>query len=546
MSHIRPRTRWMAAALSIAGAAALVPAGAALAAVGTPAAAGQYTSTVQLNIGDEANGRACSAVLVDASWVLTATSCFAKTPGATVVAGKPALKTTARIGTTTLDVVSIVPRGDRDVVLAKLSKPVTGTVPVKLAAAQPAANAAVTAAGFGRTKTAWVQSKVHTAAFGVTSSDATTLALTGKGTDSICQGDAGGPLVNSKGELTGINNRSWQGGCLGTPATETRTGAIAARTDGLQNWMQQEILAQTPGWKTGAVVQTGVSVYQGIRLSDGSWTTFTDIQSTTAGSIGGIKNWAVTASGVGSDTHVIAVGGDGHLQHTVRSIDGTWTKFGDINEVAGTLANVTKVSTVSIGNDLHVLAVSDGKVFHTIRNATGNWTKFGDISAVAGAIGTVSDIATASVAGQLQVMAVSSGKAKHTIRDAAGQWTVWGDVAQAAGATGPISSVSMAGVGNDTHIVIATDSGAKQHHTMRKSTGSWDPFTELVGVLGQITTRSVSVTHVDGELQVAVVTTGNQILHTIRHADRTWAPTTPVTHTGIKGNPGNITITGTL
>lgn len=545
MSRVPPRTLWLATALTVAGATALMPAGAALAAVGTPAAADQYTHTAKLNIGDEANSRACSAVLVDASWVLTATSCFAKTPGAAVVAGKPALKTTAKIGTTTLDVVSIVPRSDRDMVLAKLSKPVADIAPIKLAAAQPAANAAVTAAGFGRTKTAWVQSKVHTAAYGVASATATTLSLTGKGTDSICQGDAGGPLVNSKGELTGINNRSWQGGCLGTPATETRTNAIASRADGLQKWMQQEILAQTNGWKTSAVVQTGVSVYQGLRLSDGSWTDFTDIQAG-AGDVGGIKNWAVTAAGVGSDTHVIAVGGNGHLLHTVRSIDGTWTKFGDINEVAGALANVTQISTVSIGNDLHVLVISDGKVFHTIRKADGNWTKFGDISAVAGPIGSVTDIATASVAGQLQVMAVTGGKAYHTIRNTAGHWSVWGDVAQAAGATGPITAVAMAGIGNDAHIVTTTDSGTRQYHTMRKSTGSWDPFTSLSGVVGTITTRSVSATHVDGELQLAFVTTANQILHTIRHADRTWNPTTPVTPTGITGNPGNITITGTL
>lgn len=546
MSHIRPRTRWMAAALTIAGTTALTPAGTALAAIGTPAAAGQYTYTAKLNIGNEANSRACSGVLVDASYVLTAASCFATVPGA--VAGKPE-KTTAKIGTVTLDVLSIVPHGDRDVVLAKLSKPVTGVTPIKLAAAQPAVNAAVTAAGFGRTKTAWVQSKVHTAAFGVASSDATTLALTGKGTDSICQGDAGGPLVNSKGELAGVSSRSWQGGCLGTPATETRTGAIAARADGLQTWMAKEILAQTNGWKTGAVIQTGTGVYQGMRLSDGSWTAFSDIESR-ASDIGTIKNAAVTAAGVGSNTHVIAVGGigdkAGHLFHTVRSLEGTWSKFGDINEVAGTLTDITDVSTVSIGNDLHVLAVAGGKVFHTVRKADGNWTTFGEVAAVAGPIGTVTSIATASVAGQLQVAAVSSGKAFHTIRNTTGNWSVWGNVAQAAGPTGPIGAIAMAGIGDDTHIVTSTDSGANQYHAMRKASGSWDPFTDLTGVLGSITTRSVSATHVDGELQVAVVTTANQPLHTIRHANKSWTPTTSIPVAGLKGNPGNITITGTL
>ncbi|MBT2447814.1 hypothetical protein J7F03_12165 [Streptomyces sp. ISL-43] len=181
-----------------------------------------------------------------------------------------------------------------------------------------------------------------------------------------------------------------------------------------------------------------------------------------------------------------------------------------------------------------------------LRKADGNWTTFGEVAAVAGPIGTVTSIATASAAGQLQVAAVSGGKAYHTIRNTTGNWGTWGNVAQAAGATGPINYIAMAGVGDDAHIVTSTDSGANQYHAMRKASGSWDPFTSLSGVLGTITTRSVSTTHVNGELQVAVVTTANQPLHTIRHADRTWAPTTPVPVTGIKGNPGNITITGTL
>ncbi|CAM5678733.1 hypothetical protein SAVIM338S_07262 [Streptomyces avidinii] len=239
MSARHPRTAWITTSVTIAIAAGFLATGSASAAVGPQGADGQHAYTARINTGEGDSTRSCSAVLVDASWVLTAANCFAKTPGAAMVAGKPEQITTAKIGTSTLDVINIVPRTDRDVVLAKLSTPVTGITPAKLAAAQPATGAAVTAAGVGRTKTEWVQSKVHTAAFDVTSSDATTLALTAKGTDSICQGDAGGPLVNDKGELAGINSRSWQGGCLGVPATETRTGAIAARVDGLQDWIEE-------------------------------------------------------------------------------------------------------------------------------------------------------------------------------------------------------------------------------------------------------------------------------------------------------------------
>ncbi|MFD3760796.1 S1 family peptidase [Streptomyces sp. NPDC058622] len=251
MSVPRPRNAWIAIIATIAVATGLLTASSALAAVGTPAAAGQYTHTARLTIGDEANGRACSAVVVDASWVLTAASCLAGQPGEAVPVGKPKLKSTATFGTTVLDVVRVVPRADRDVVLAKLSTPVTGITPIKLAPAQPAADAAVSAAGFGRTRTDWVPGKVHTAAFRVISADATTLALTSKGTDSICQGDAGGPLVNGNDELAGINSRSWQGGCLGTPATETRTNAIAARADDLKGWIAKATAPPRPAATVG-------------------------------------------------------------------------------------------------------------------------------------------------------------------------------------------------------------------------------------------------------------------------------------------------------
>ncbi|MGO4463894.1 FG-GAP-like repeat-containing protein, partial [Streptomyces sp. M-16] len=54
-------------------------------------------------------------------------------------------------------------------------------------------------------------------------------------------GDTGGPLLNASGQLTAVNSRSWQGGCLGTPATETRTGATSTRTDDLTQWIQDTV-----------------------------------------------------------------------------------------------------------------------------------------------------------------------------------------------------------------------------------------------------------------------------------------------------------------
>ena len=138
-----------------------------------------------------------------------------------------------------------MPRTDRDLVLARLATAATGLPWTRFAPAVPAAGTDLTAAGFGRTKTEWVPDKVHTGTFTTNASD--TVTVTGKGADAICKGDTGGPLLNAARLLVGVNSRSWQGGCLGTPATETRTGAIAARADNLSAW-SAEVRSLTAGW----------------------------------------------------------------------------------------------------------------------------------------------------------------------------------------------------------------------------------------------------------------------------------------------------------
>ncbi|MFJ7160020.1 trypsin-like serine protease [Streptomyces sp. NPDC101118] len=246
MSKIRARA-WTGATLTAVTLTSMISTGTAQAVVGTPAADGQYAFTAKLAVGEDTASRACTATLVDDLWLATAASCFADRPGAPVPAGKPARKATATFANgQVLPVTELRPRDDRDLVLARLERPVTGITPVKTAASAPAQGEGVTAAGFGRTKTAWVPGKLHTGRFGVTGTSATTVSVTGNGTagDAICKGDTGGPLLRGTGagaELAGVSSLSWQGGCLGTAPTETRTGAVAARTDDIRPWIEKTI-----------------------------------------------------------------------------------------------------------------------------------------------------------------------------------------------------------------------------------------------------------------------------------------------------------------
>ncbi|MFF3253819.1 RICIN domain-containing protein [Actinacidiphila glaucinigra] len=219
---------------------------------GSPAAGGGHAFTARIDIDNGA--RACSGALVDTDWIVTAGSCFVDDPASdtTPPAGKPAKPVTATIGRTDLtttsgevrDIVELVPRSDRDLVLARLSRPVTTVTPVKISSTAPAAGEQLTVTGYGRTKTEWAPLKLHSATFSAGTTQTTTTQMTGQNGAAVCAGDTGGPALRPSGstyELVSVNSRSWQGGCFGQDTTETRTDAENTRVDDLVDWVQSVV-----------------------------------------------------------------------------------------------------------------------------------------------------------------------------------------------------------------------------------------------------------------------------------------------------------------
>ncbi|MEU3984141.1 S1 family peptidase [Streptomyces sp. NPDC026672] len=249
MQHTRP-IRGSALAVVLAAAPLVLAPVPAQAVTGAPASTGTHAFTARLEIGAGDSSRACSGTLVDAEWLLTVASCFADDPATSlsVPAGKPESTTTATIGRTDLTtadgvvrtVVELVPRTDRDLVLARLNRPVTTVAPIALASTRATVGETLAFAGYGRTRDEWAPLKLHTGSLSVDSSDATTSAVTGQNDTTICAGDAGGPeirVTNGQATLVAVNSRSWQGGCFDTGSTETRTGGIATRVDDLGGWV---------------------------------------------------------------------------------------------------------------------------------------------------------------------------------------------------------------------------------------------------------------------------------------------------------------------
>ncbi|MFE2523975.1 FG-GAP-like repeat-containing protein [Streptomyces sp. NPDC059382] len=244
MRKLAARAAVVLSSLVLAGGLTCAPAAAL---EGASAGSKDYSFAVQLDIGGR---QGCTGALVDPQWVITSSSCFVTTPGGILVDGKPALKSYARVGSSDLtnsavqsrEVVQLVTSAGRDVVLAKLATRVQGIAPVRIGSTVPMVGETLQAAGFGRTASEWAPDTLHTGAFAVDHADDATLGLNGVGKSVLCKGDTGGPTFRVKGgvpELVSVNSRSWQGGCLGTDKTETRTGAVTYRTDGLGAWVRK-------------------------------------------------------------------------------------------------------------------------------------------------------------------------------------------------------------------------------------------------------------------------------------------------------------------
>jgi hypothetical protein len=202
---------------------------------------------VKVGVGDTA---ACSGALVTPWWFVTAKSCFADASG-NVPTGVPPVATTAVVGrldlTTAagyqLGVDRLVPDPDRDLVAARLTAPAYGVPTVPVATSAPAVGAAVSVLGYGRTHDTWVPDKMHSGDFTVTAVNAGTLEISPTADATVCRGDAGGPALVQGGsgpQLIGVHATAWQGGCLGSTATQT--SAIETRLDDLGAW----VTANTP------------------------------------------------------------------------------------------------------------------------------------------------------------------------------------------------------------------------------------------------------------------------------------------------------------
>ncbi|MEU7799048.1 trypsin-like serine protease [Micromonospora arborensis] len=326
MSQARkPAGKWLATltVVTLTSLLAAVPAGAV--GGGGAVADGAYPYLAKIDVGGGGpSGRACTGALISPRWVASASSCFAVN-GQPITAGPPAAPTTATIGRTdlttntgrVLTVMELVPHPDRNLVLARLSAPITTITPVTIGSTAPAVGDVLHVGGYGRTATEWLPDRAHVAAFEVTSVGASTLGIQGQapGQSSPCKGDAGGPAlreVAGRVELVALNHLSWQNGCLGE--TETRQGATETRLDDIGYWVRQRIAETQSSMPSGECWNCSRS--RSLASANDHFSLLLQADGNLVLYVGGLPIWATgTTNGARlanqSDGNVVLYGADG-------------------------------------------------------------------------------------------------------------------------------------------------------------------------------------------------------------------------------------------
>ncbi|GAA1231160.1 hypothetical protein GCM10009665_21900 [Kitasatospora nipponensis] len=255
-------------------------------AVTAPTNATPAIGTVTIGQPGHPGSRACTGTLIATQWVLSAASCFADDPAnPTLTAGPPAHAATVVVGGNTRTVTTLVPRTDRDLVLARLSAPIVGVTPAGIGSTAATVGQSLQDGGFGRTATAWVPATAHVGATTVTAVADTTLTAT-PATGTVCKGDAGGPAfttdANGAITLTGVQSLSGQAGCLSESSSSNQV--TDARVDNIAAWITANTprSQQTPGDFNGSGRAGAAMAYRHSNGQIGFYTSLTD----TAGNFG--------------------------------------------------------------------------------------------------------------------------------------------------------------------------------------------------------------------------------------------------------------------
>ncbi len=124
----------------------------------------------------------------------------------------------------------------------------------------------------------------------------------------------------------------------------------------------------------------GGHLWHTVRKADGNWTGLGDVHTQIA--VSGPVRSIAAATGKAGETHYAFTTSDGHLWHTIRFADGSWQPTGDAHAVLGIAGPVSAVAAAGgkPGETQYMFTTSGGHLCHTLRRVDGSWTGVGDVN----------------------------------------------------------------------------------------------------------------------------------------------------------------------
>lgn len=248
--------------------------------------------------------------------------------------------------------------------------------------------------------------------------------------------------------------------------------------------------------------------------------------------------FAPGAEAAAGDTHfVTATHTD--LYDAVDPASGPFLPVDRISRMTGPVASFPKISMVTVGNQIHLLAVVNGVVRHSIRRTDGSWSAFTDVPT--DGVSIIVRVIAVNVGGALQAVLLNAGRsAYHAARSATGTWTQFIDIETQAGGLSNIDEVSAAGTIYGRLGVVVESSG-RHYHTTRRSNGSWDGWENVTARTGNpggsyFESSNMTVASVGSDVHLITVGLGG-LFHAIRSPDGSWTKFRNVFEQAL--NPGN-------
>ncbi|GHO92687.1 hypothetical protein KSF_027350 [Reticulibacter mediterranei] len=263
-----------------------------------------------------------------------------------------------------------------------------------------------------------------------------------------------------------------------------------------------------------------------IRHADGPWSGLGDVNSQVT-IPGPVRAIAATSSQSGEAQFMFATA-DGHLWHSIRHADGSWQVLDDVSAQLAISGPVRVIAATNSqpGETQYMFATADGHLWHTIRQANGSWSGLDDITAQLAVPGPVRAIAaTSSQSGEAQFMfATADGHLWHSIRHVDGSWSGLGDVNSQVTIPGPVRAITAtSSQSGEAQFMFATADG-HLWHTIRHADGSWsglDDITAQLAIPASVSAVAAASSQSGGEFMFT--TADGHLWHTLQRSDGSWS-----------------------